>query len=644
MYHRQKRLQNNSASAPPVKQKQDNLGLFDDPEKVFEGELRKHEKRVRTDAGTGSWETLRGKLFVSIPFLDTDPPMTTSFLLKMLASIRIASAFYSVINDCDEIYNYWEPLHLLLFGRGFQTWEYSPEYAIRSWLYIIFHYIPAYFLSFITADSKVALFYTFRILLGFFHAGAEFHLYNSVGQRLGYGIARQYFIINLLAVGTFYSGSAFLPSSFSMIMNMFSMAFWLREKWFLAILCTAVSALVGWPFAAVLGLPIVVEMLLIRRGEYIFKFFKSAIASGIIVLAILYTVDSHYYGKTVIAPLNIVLYNVFSKHGPELYGVEPFTYYIKNLILNWNIAPFLALLAVPLSLITYIQTSCTYDSKDNKVTAQVVRPTNSIAYWYRFIPVALIALTAFVWAFIFFSQPHKEERFLFPIYPHIALLMAITLSSIRHFIPRKLNFFPYLLVALFALISISRGFAVFKHYRGIAETHKQLHDYLVFHPDVHFSEMNNPIQVCTGKEWHRFPSNFFIPEKATDKYGVTKKIELQFIRSAFRGLLPKPYANGSLPNITRLIPTEMNELNQEEPSRYIPIERCDYLIDFDDGTNGNSDEPNFVEMTDKYKKVYTHPVIIPDKSHWLYRAFYVPFISEKHVAYGNYAALQKIIH
>uniref|UniRef100_A0A914XWA0 Mannosyltransferase n=1 Tax=Panagrolaimus superbus TaxID=310955 RepID=A0A914XWA0_9BILA len=577
MYHRQRRLQNNpAAAAPPPRQKLlDNHGLFDDPEKIFQDEILKHEKRVRTDAGAGTWETLRGKLFVSIPFLDTDPPMTTSFLLKMLASIRIASAFYSVINDCDEIYNYWEPLHLLLFGRGFQTWEYSPEYSIRSWLYIFFHYIPAYFLSFITADSKVALFYTFRILLGFFHAAAEFHLYNSVGQRLGYGIARLYFIINLLAVGTFYSG-------------------------FLAIFCTAFSALVGWPFAAVLGLPIVVEMLLIRRGEYIFKFIKNAILSGIAVLALLYTVDSHYYGKTVIAPFNIVLYNVFSKHGPELYGVEPFTYYIKNLILNWNIAPFLALLAVPLSLIAYIPTCCTFDSKNNKVTSQVIRPTNSIAYWYRFIPVVLIALTAFVWSFIFFSQPHKEERFLFPIYPHIALLMAITLSSIRHFIPKKFNFFPYLLVATFALMSISRGFAVFKHYRGIAETHKQLHDYLVFHPDVHFDQMNDPIQVCTGKEWHRFPSNFFIPEKATDKYGVTKKVELHFIRSAFRGLLPKPYEIGAVPNITRLIPTDMNELNQEEPSRYIPVEMCDYLIDFDDGTNGNPDEPNFVQVNTIY--------------------------------------------
>ena len=33
-------------------------------------------------------------------------------------------------------------------------------------------------------------------------------------------------------------------------------------------------------------------------------------------------VDSHYYGGLVVAPLNIVLYNVFSDHGPELYGKQ----------------------------------------------------------------------------------------------------------------------------------------------------------------------------------------------------------------------------------------------------------------------------------------------------------------------------------
>ena len=31
-------------------------------------------------------------------------------------------------------------------------------------------------------------------------------------------------------------------------------------------------------------------------------------------------IDSRYYGGLVITPLNIVLYNVFSEHGPDIYG------------------------------------------------------------------------------------------------------------------------------------------------------------------------------------------------------------------------------------------------------------------------------------------------------------------------------------
>ena len=31
-------------------------------------------------------------------------------------------------------------------------------------------------------------------------------------------------------------------------------------------------------------------------------------------------IDQYYYGKMVVAPLNIVLYNVFTEHGPDLYG------------------------------------------------------------------------------------------------------------------------------------------------------------------------------------------------------------------------------------------------------------------------------------------------------------------------------------
>jgi alpha-1,2-mannosyltransferase len=41
-----------------------------------------------------------------------------------LGFLRYMSATSNIIHDCDEVFNYWEPLHFLLYKTGFQTWEY----------------------------------------------------------------------------------------------------------------------------------------------------------------------------------------------------------------------------------------------------------------------------------------------------------------------------------------------------------------------------------------------------------------------------------------------------------------------------------------------------------------------------------------
>lgn len=51
----------------------------------------------------------------------------------------LIAALFAPIQDCDETFNYWEPAHYLSHGYGLQTWEYSPDYAIRSWLYVALH-------------------------------------------------------------------------------------------------------------------------------------------------------------------------------------------------------------------------------------------------------------------------------------------------------------------------------------------------------------------------------------------------------------------------------------------------------------------------------------------------------------------------
>lgn len=70
------------------------------------------------------------------------------------------------------------------------------------------------------------------------------------------------------------------------------------------------------------------------------------------------------------------------------------------------------------------------------------------------------------------------------------------------------------------------------------------------------------------------------------------RVELQFLQSEFRGLLPKPFEKlRNLGEITRHVPSHMNNLNQEEPSRYVALETCDYVIDLD--TVATEREPDY---------------------------------------------------
>lgn len=51
-----------------------------------------------------------------------------------------------------------------------------------------------------------------------------------------------------------------------------------------------------------------------------------------------------------IAPFNIVVYNIFTSHGPDLYGTEHWSFYVLNGILNFNIVFVFSMLA-PLAIV-----------------------------------------------------------------------------------------------------------------------------------------------------------------------------------------------------------------------------------------------------------------------------------------------------
>ena len=101
-------------------------------------------------------------------------PIRVVFGFFLLA--RIFAALFSIISDCDETYNYWEPTHYILYGRGMQTWEYSPKYALRSYGYILLHVLPGYFLKILNINPMY-VFYFIRLCLGITCAVAETYFY-----------------------------------------------------------------------------------------------------------------------------------------------------------------------------------------------------------------------------------------------------------------------------------------------------------------------------------------------------------------------------------------------------------------------------------------------------------------------------------
>lgn len=91
----------------------------------------------------------------------------------------------------------------------------------------------------------------------------------------------------------------------------------------------------GWPFAALLGVPIAYDML-VQKKLYN-EFIQWTAISAVVITVPMVVIDSLIYGRLVVAPYNIVKYNVLGGAGPELYGTEPFSFYLINGLLNFNV-------------------------------------------------------------------------------------------------------------------------------------------------------------------------------------------------------------------------------------------------------------------------------------------------------------------
>ena len=211
---------------------------------------------------------ISGDIFTNcLPFYKYITITNSSNIFMLFLTARFISVYYNLIWDCDETYNYWDPLHFLVFGQGTQTWEYSPEYALRSYLYLLVHYIPIYPVkSFIT--SKITMFYLLRFVFALIQSYVDTKLFEGL-KKLGQTDKQTfqhthyfYLLFNLSNVGMFLSTTSFLPSTFSLYLITYAYTNLYLNNLIRSVFAIGLAVLLAWPFVVILGIPIAINFML----------------------------------------------------------------------------------------------------------------------------------------------------------------------------------------------------------------------------------------------------------------------------------------------------------------------------------------------------------------------------------------------
>lgn len=553
-------------------------------------------------------------------------------------SWRVFWAARLPIMDCDEVYNYWEPLCFMLYGVGYQTWEYAHEYALRTYAYLwplaklvswmssiqmsttlrgglvppilplLADYVPVS--SSATHTDRLVTFVLLKAILAGTMGVAEvlwchaltttrLHQRRHVGPYLAAVLGT--------AAGMNHAAAALLPSSTWMgAFFVTSTAFVYEFHYTFCTLAVTATLTIGWPFGVVLLIPLGLRILYKewekkRNAMGVLSLLAFTVGVTAVVQAAVMWIDYQYYGIWVSPTVNIFQYNA-AAGGDELYGVEPTSYYVKNLLLNLNLVAPLGVIILPMIVFTQL----------------------------REVDLVVLLCPLYLWLAITVPRPHKEERFLYPIYPLLCLGAVLTVDKIANFVGRIMSGLSRhkelmrgqrhamhaCVWTVVAMLALSRTWALYKYYSAPMHIFAALHN----HP----KEKDGSGTVCVCGEWYRFPSSFFLPPDT----------HLAFLESSFKGQLPQPFTKYGSRVESQQYLQPFNDQNKEESLRYVDTNSCDFIVDLQDGECA----PPSAEIVESVA------FLDSSRTSALHRILYIPHLHEHAVATGAVQYNQYILY
>lgn len=171
---------------------------------------------------------------------DAETPTLGALLLPLLIVRALPSAMMNGTHDCDEAYNYWEPLAKVA-GRetAMQTWEYAPEHALRSYLFLWLAGWPA------TVATHRAGFHLTRAWLAVLAALAEAYLASACYRRFGHRVGRVTHFLLLISGGLYTATTQLLPGTLTALGMTLAAAFAIDQRPLGVIVAVASGAVLG---------------------------------------------------------------------------------------------------------------------------------------------------------------------------------------------------------------------------------------------------------------------------------------------------------------------------------------------------------------------------------------------------------------
>jgi len=369
-------------------------------------------------------------------------------LNKNIYVIVVFRIFFSILTWTyaapDEFWQGPEIAHLLVFKTGFQTWEWMPNYALRSYLHplilALFAYGPIFVLeetlNLIHAQSLwisqtiilPALWLTPRLLAAVSASVCDAAMYSLALKLHGDESAFFALIVQMSSTLMIFSSGRSFSNGLEATLTTCALLFWRKtidrilmgsaetEKAGLNTLSSAAyfasiagvlagisfsirpTSAIIWVFLGVLALPQIGA----RRLFQIL--FSAIIPSSSLVIAISLLLDHYLYGFFTFPAINFLLFNTISGLD-ALYGEYPRLWYLINGL------PTAFGLFLPFAIFSFIY-----------ALTRAKNPT------LREFELAVAA--AGVVLVLSFGSSHKEHRFLFPVLPIINIYLGQCIKSL----------------------------------------------------------------------------------------------------------------------------------------------------------------------------------------------------------------------